>query len=177
MLAQDTVPLGGDPLWYYTVARNVAEGHGYVIDHDDKGLPVPGPGEPTAFWPPGYPLALAGVYSISGPTELPGRMFNAALGVLAIPLVFLIGRAIFETRTGLWGAAVFVLLPEPIMFSSLLMSEPLFTVLFLAALLVMVRQPRVRHAPAASALFGLLAGAAILTRGPGLLLLPAAALF
>ena len=52
----DALPLGGDPHWYYVVAQNVANGYGFVGTPHPVFGEVPGPGKPTAFWPPGYSL-------------------------------------------------------------------------------------------------------------------------
>jgi 4-amino-4-deoxy-L-arabinose transferase-like glycosyltransferase len=174
--SEETTIVGGDPLWYHTVATNIAEGRGYVIDWTDARLEVAGPGKPTAFWPPGYPIALGGVYKAFGVDVDAAQVFNALLGALAIPLVFLLGRTLAGDRVGLVGALICALLPEPIVASVLLISEFLFTVLFLAALVVLARRPRGSGVWAAVA-FGALAGLAVLTRGQGLVLLPVAVVF
>ncbi len=176
-LEQDYFPLGGDGRWYLVVAKNVAEGRGYVIDWDEDGHEVPGDGEPTAFWPPGYPLLLAGAFKLLGASMTTAKLLNAALGALAIPLVFLLGRALFDERTGLLGASLFAVLPEPVISSPLVLSEFPFTVLLLAALVVLLARPSPRPRPLAPLLFGVLAGLAVLTRGQGVVLIPLAGIF
>src|SRR3990172_4887742 len=61
VLYTDTIPLGGDPHWYYVVGINLAQGFGFVASANEL-FEVPGPGEPTAFWSPACPFALAGVF-------------------------------------------------------------------------------------------------------------------
>ena len=51
VLYTDTIPLGGDPHWYYVVGINIAEGNGFVAARNEL-WEIPGPGLPTAFWPP-----------------------------------------------------------------------------------------------------------------------------
>src|SRR6185369_12519992 len=59
-----------DMTWYDGVARRLLKGWGYIgVD-----------GAPTAAWPPGYPLLLAAVYSIFGPSLLAAKVTNALLG-------------------------------------------------------------------------------------------------
>lgn len=173
----DFFPLGGDGRWYLVVATNVAEGRGYVIDFDEHGREVVGEGEPTAFWPPGYPLALAGAIKLFGPGMQTAGLLNAAAEAATIVLIFLLGRSIAGTRAGLLAAGIYALLPEPVLSSEFAMAELPFTTLFLAALLVLVAACGPRLRPFAPLAFGLLAGLAILTRGEGLVLLPAALLF
>lgn len=177
VLHQDYFPLGGDGRWYLVVARNISEGRGYVIGWDGEGHEMTGLGQPTAFWPPVYPLMLAGAFKVFGISMTAAKLLNAALGALAIPLVFLLGRAVFDRRTALLGAAIFAFLPEPVLSVPVVLSEFPFTVLLLGALVVLVAAPPSRHRWLATLLFGLLAGLAVLTRGPGLVLVPVALLF
>jgi 4-amino-4-deoxy-L-arabinose transferase-like glycosyltransferase len=174
--AHDFFPLGGDGRWYLVVARNVAEGRGYVVAFDEHGREVAGAGEPTAFMPPGYPLALAGAFKVFGPGMTAATHLNIALEAATIGLVFLLGRSLANARAGLLAAALYALLPEPLFSSEFAISEFLFTTLLMAALAVLLgarRPPGLWPAVA----FGLLAGLAVLTRGQGIVLLPAAFLF
>jgi len=173
----DFFPLGGDGRWYLVVAANMADGRGYVIDFDEEGREVAGDGEPTAFWPPGYPLVLAGAMKLVGPGMTAVALVNVTAEAVTILLVFLLGRALAGARVGLLGAALYAVLPEPIFSAEFAMSEPAFTALFLSGLLVLAVNPGARLRPYAPLLFGLLAGLAMLTRGVGLVLLPTAALF
>ncbi|MBI4571285.1 MAG: glycosyltransferase family 39 protein [Chloroflexi bacterium] len=174
---QDFFPLGGDGRWYLTVARNVAEGRGYVIAFDEHGRELVGQGQPTAFWPPGYPFALAGAFKLFGPGMTAVELLNVAAEAASIVLIFLLGRRVAGTATGLLAAGLYALLPEPVLASQFAISEFVFTALFLGALglLVLAPWPQFRAAP--PLLFGLLAGLAVLTRGEAIILLPAAALF
>ncbi len=172
----DTIPLGGDPGWYYVVAINVAKGHGFVSNAQASlvGVEV-GPGEPTAFWPPAYSLVLAGYWKVAGIGIESAKVLNAVLGALTIPFVYLLGRELYGRRVALAGAALFAVFPNAIAWVPVLFPEQLFVLLFVAALWLLVAHPVPtveRWWPLAA--FGLLVGAATLTRGQGAVLVPIA---
>jgi 4-amino-4-deoxy-L-arabinose transferase-like glycosyltransferase len=146
---------------------------------DDQGYPPPGPiiapGGPSAFRPPGYPLFLAGVYAVTDDSAQAGRYANALLGAIAVLLIYLVARAIWSRRVGLWAAALAAVYP-PLAFLSLeLYSEPLFIDLLLGAVLAALayrRDPQTRWV----LLTGALGGLATLTRANAVLVLPLLAL-
>lgn len=174
----DTIPLGGDPRWYYVVGINLARGFGFVTSYDRYFLEVPGPGSPTAFWPPGYSFALAGVFKLFGVGWTSAKIFNAVLGALTVPLIYGLGSAIFNRRVGLLAAGVFALWPNAIAWVPLLFPEQLFTLLLLAALWLLVASPPTwRNHWLALLGFGLFTGLAMLTRGQGVVLIPVAAVY
>lgn len=175
----DTLPLGGDPSWYFSVARNIHEGDGFAADHLVY-TSTPIYDQPTAFWPPAYPYLLAGVWKAFGFSLMSAKVLNALLGAATIPFVFGLGVRIFESRkVGLTSAAVFALFPNGIAWLPLLFPEPMFILLFVAALWTLVAMPAdtPRQKALAAATFGLLAGLASLTRGQGIVLAPIGALY
>ena len=99
----DTIPLGGDPHWYYVVGINIAEGFGFVANRNEL-WEIPGPGEPTAFWPPGYPFALGALFKLFGQSIPSGQVLNAVLGAATVPIVYALGKRIFDHRVGLVSA-------------------------------------------------------------------------
>lgn len=183
VLYADTIPLGGDPGWYYDVAWNLANGNGYVADHllfTDH----PIIGQPTAFWPPAYSFTLAGFWKVLG-VEAPSqtaidaaKLFNALLSALTIPFVFGLGRQLFNERVGLGAAGLFAVFPNGIAWLPVLFTEALFILLVVVALWLLVSFPpasRRRWLPVAC--FGALVGLALLTRGQGAVLVPVAVLY
>jgi 4-amino-4-deoxy-L-arabinose transferase-like glycosyltransferase len=90
-------------------------------------------GRVTALRPPLYPLFLAAVYSIAGSNNyLAVRGLQACLG-LSLGLICLIwARTLFDRRTATLAAAICILYPTLLLFDFLLLSEILFTALFLA---------------------------------------------
>src|SRR5215204_6935304 len=84
--------------------------HPATADRESCGSMPPGANPPSAFRPPGYPFALAGLYAVSAP--LPGsrwtraRVTNALLGTLGVGLVGLIAARIWGRRVALAALAV-----------------------------------------------------------------------
>jgi len=130
-----------DSVWYDTTAQRLAEGKGYVFDPTVWKAPngdLIYPGEtdltPTALWPPGYPLTLAGVYKITGDSLWTARLLNVLFGALTAALVFLIAKKLFGRRPGIFAGFTLALLPSHILFTAVLLSETYFG--FLLALLL-----------------------------------------
>ncbi len=170
----DTIPLGGDPHWYYVVGINISEGFGFVANRNEL-WEIPGPGEPTAFWPPGYPFVLGALFTFVGDSITSAQVLNAVLSAATVPIVYALGRRIFDHRTGLISALLFAVFPNVIAGTPLLFPEPLFGLIFSAALLVILNtSPGSKGSWLPLAGLGFLIGLATLTRGQGALLFPIA---
>jgi 4-amino-4-deoxy-L-arabinose transferase-like glycosyltransferase len=162
----DYVPMF-DAADYDRHAVSIADGHGYPG-------PQMGPStQPTAFRPPLYPVALAGVHVLGGGWTAE-RVLGALFGVAAVLLSFLIARRLWGGSVAIVAAAILAVFPPLVILSATLLSESLFLLLMLGALLAVLQyrdDPRLRWALLAGALCGL----AALTRANGsLLVLPAA---
>ncbi|HUS82408.1 MAG TPA: glycosyltransferase family 39 protein [Dehalococcoidia bacterium] len=157
-----------DMTLYDYQAHALAEGDGY-IDYS---------GNPTAHWPPGYPAALAAVYHFTDDSLLGARLLNVVAGSLTVVLVYLLGARVFGRAAGLAGAALLAVFPNQVFYTSLVMTEPLFTALFVMILTLTAyaalgaKPPRLWHMVSIGALIGL----ASLVRGEALLLAPLVAL-
>lgn len=141
-------------------ARSIADGDGfpdsyYVVDRG-----------PSALRAPGYPFFLGGLYAVSGDRVALGRLANAALGALAVFLLYLISKRIWGRRIGLLAALLAAVFPPLVLLSRELLSEPLFIALELGMVLSVLEFRRLREWRWA-ALAGLLFGLAALTRNPG----------
>ncbi len=175
-LYADTYPLGGDPHWYFIVGINVAKGFGFVAPR--AGLyEIVGPGEPTAFWPPAYPLVLGAVFKLFGVGVTSAKGMNAVFGAATVPFVYALGAALFDRRAGFLACSLFAVFPNAIAWTPVLFPDELFTLLFVAGLWLVVAPPPALKPWMVAACFGLLAGVALLTRGEGAVLLPAAATY
>jgi 4-amino-4-deoxy-L-arabinose transferase-like glycosyltransferase len=158
-----------DAFEYDYTARSIAAGDGYPR----SGYLLQG--GPTAVRGPGYPYLLAGVYAVSGDSRAAGRLAGAALGALAVLLLYLIAKRIWGRRVGLAAATLAAVFPPLVLLSRDLVSESLFIALELGAVLCVLefRRTRIlRWAAAAGALCGLCA----LTRNTGFALLVPVAL-
>jgi 4-amino-4-deoxy-L-arabinose transferase-like glycosyltransferase len=115
-----------DPAFYDAAARALAAGKGYL----HLG------GQPTAEWPPGYPLLLAGIYKVFGHSIALVKLVNALAGAGTCLLAYLIARRTFNAAVGFAAALVLALFPSQIFWSTLVMTEVLSA--FLVALLIYV---------------------------------------
>jgi 4-amino-4-deoxy-L-arabinose transferase-like glycosyltransferase len=143
--------------------QQLADGNGY-IDYQ---------GNPTAHWPPGYPMTLAPLYYLFDNNTLSAPMLNVVLGGATVVLLYLLGLRLFNRRVGLTAALLLALFPNQVFFSSLTLTETLFTTILVLILVLVVylmlgqRAPRLWQV----GLIGALIGYAALVRGESLLLM------
>jgi 4-amino-4-deoxy-L-arabinose transferase-like glycosyltransferase len=155
-----------DTAWYRGSAHFFSLGEGYLNPYS---------GTPTAAWPPGYPAFLGGVFRIFGEGVWQTAGANVVLALLTVVVVYGIGLLLFDRRTALVAAGATALWPGQIFFTSLTLSEPLFTFLFALAVLLMLAVPRVRAWRGGLIIaFGAVTGLAVFTRGQAVLLIPLA---
>jgi 4-amino-4-deoxy-L-arabinose transferase-like glycosyltransferase len=157
-----------DTAWYRVAAHYFANGDGYVN---------PFTGTPTAAWPPGYPVALGSVFALFGEGVHQTAALNIALSLATIVVVYAIALRLFDRPTAVIAASALAVWPGQIYFSSLALSEALFTFLFALGVLLLLAVPsaRRRRLPLIAG-FGAVVALAALTRGQALLLIPLAVL-
>src|SRR5437764_1096723 len=149
-----------DTLFYHSTAQSLAEGRGFRAI--DRG--------PTAQWPPGFPFLLSLVYRVTGAHERAGLVMNAALGALTVPLLYALARDLFGRREAVFAGTALAVLPGQILWTDVLLAEVLYTFLLVGFFLMLARLP---VGGWSAAVLGLGVGALTLTRGEGLLLIPA----
>lgn len=180
VLRAETTPQGtADPAWYFAVASNLVDGHGFTVIFGDGGW-APGPGgTATALYPPGWPSTLATSFVLFGKSLITAKLVNVLAGVATVYLVYRIGELSLTRKTGLIGASLLALYPNHIIWSSTLFPDVYFTMWFAAAVFLLLRTQalRGRWAIAGAAALGIVTGVAALTRGQGVLLVPLAAVF
>jgi hypothetical protein len=157
-----------DETEYLAVARDLLAGRGWRFYASYPWLRAPL-----------YPLYLAGTLALAGGDAQLALLPNIALSLLQIYGLWLLGRALAQReqraeRSGLWAAAAGAGLLTLATFANLWMAETLWSCLWTATLLVLLRW---REAPGwrLAALAGGLAGLTTLTRSLPLLFLPALA--
>lgn len=133
-------------------------------------------GGPTAYRPPLFPLLLAGVYEAVGIGSQTtrwqsGRLLEAVLGTIAVALTFLIALRLWDRRVALISAAIAAISPPLVLVGSSVMSEPLFIVLVLAAVLTALVHRDCAHRCRWAIATAVLVGLAALTRSNGIALL------
>ena len=108
-----------DATLYFEAGRQIAAGEGFVTS----------PGVPTAYFPPGYPVILAGFFVLFGPKFLLPALINSVAGTATCWVTYKLGARAYGLRAGLIGAALLAFWPSHIYASSATMSETVFTFL------------------------------------------------
>lgn len=110
-----------DTFLYHTNAQSIAAGQGFR----------PPWGGVSAQWPPGYSLVLAAVYAICGVRPIAGELFNALAGAVGVVLLTVLVERVVNRRTAVVAGIAFAVMPGPIMWTDVLVSETLFTSMFI----------------------------------------------
>lgn len=152
-------PLDGrldDSLFYDAAAKALVAGKGYVHLN----------GQPTAQWPPGYPLLLAAVYKVFGHSLIAAKVLNAFAGAATCLLIYAIGAKVFNRKVGLLAAFILAVFPSQIFYSTLIVTEAISPAVFAALLLLVLTWTieRENPSPLRLLLLGVLFGAAALMR-------------
>lgn len=170
-VAQIDTPPFSDMADYETMALNLLEGKGLIMSELYK-----------AYRPPAYPLLLAGVYRFFGLDPLNVYYLQCVMSILTVLLVYLMAFHLFnlpkdsdqasvlprrispEPRTiALWSAVLFCFEETSIFFCGQMLTETLFTLLFVGWGYLLIRQVTRPSLPMAT-WAGILAGIGILTR-------------
>jgi 4-amino-4-deoxy-L-arabinose transferase-like glycosyltransferase len=124
---------GREPVYdaqaYAKIAANFEQGDGFTTGA--------GATQPSSNYSPGLPLAVAGVYAVTGVDERAARVVLALVGSLAVLFAYLIGRRLGGPLAGLIGAGALAVYPALLEYQGMLMGEPLAATLLSAAVLSM----------------------------------------
>lgn len=173
----DTEPYGLiDSQYYHATAQNIAEGRGYSVGFDDeRGFIAGDTSEATAFWAPGYPLALAPLYKLFGPDIRVAKAFNAVVGALTVVPIFYLARrlghaSLRSNDIGLLAASIFAVAPSLVFWTPTLFSETFF-MFCVASTLAVALWAGERGGVSACFIAGLTLAATAFVRSQGLLLI------
>ncbi|MEN8152189.1 MAG: glycosyltransferase family 39 protein [Planctomycetota bacterium] len=153
---------------YKEIATNVAAGEGIRFDVTREVDRRPKTITLRSLRPPLYPLALGGVFAVTGPGPIPGRLLSVALGTLSVLCFFGWARNVVGPRAAFFAALALAAWPAHLWSSGEMLTEPLFMALVCAAFWSLSAR---RILPP-----GVLLGLAVLTRPSALLLLAPAGL-
>lgn len=148
-----------DAAWYDLRAIALSQGHGYM-DAD---------GRPTAFWPPGWPMALSLVYARFGASAVALGLFNLVSAMATGALTLALARRLFGSEGAARAALLLLAIcPNAIAYVPLALTEVFYTALLLAGCWVLVSRQSALHLVTA----GLLLGMATLVKAQTLLVVP-----
>lgn len=149
-----------DADWYYSRAALLAHGLGYVGNH----------GQPTAFWPVGWPWLLSLAFRVGGVSVWTVGAVNWLAAALTAWLVLDLGRrwsgSELAARAGLLAWAVY---PNSILYVPLALTEVSYTALLLGGIWLLTT----RRGWAGALLAGLVFGVATLVKAQTLVIVPA----
>lgn len=118
-----------DAEWYYIRAVSLAAGRGYLDNA----------GQPTAFWPPGWPIALSLVFSQFGVSRVILGLFNLASAMLIGLITFALGRRLFGSEAAArFGLLLLAVYPNAIGYVPLALTEVFYTALLMAGCWIVV---------------------------------------
>jgi 4-amino-4-deoxy-L-arabinose transferase-like glycosyltransferase len=159
----DRAPQGfNDPIFYAIFSDRLADGDGYT-------RPT---GETFAYYPVGFPATVAGLKKAQ---DIVGadrsifsiKMMNGMFGAITAVLLYLLASRIFDRRTGVVAGSLLAVFPSQVYYTGTVLSEPLFTLMWIAALTVLLWKPWDRDGMPWYQLFGagVLLSYATMTRG------------
>lgn len=148
-----------DADWYYARADMLARGLGYVGQT----------GAPTAYWPPGWPLALSLAFRALGTSTITVGLFNLISAVVAAWLTYDLARRLFGSEAGARIALLLLAVyPNSILYVPLALTEVFYTTLLLAGCWLLIA----RKGAARLIVAGLVFGIATLVKAQTLVVVP-----
>ncbi len=123
--------LRDDASYYVEAAQGLASGKGYLLR-----------GQPTAYWPVGYPFFLSMIFRVSHGL-LWARIVQSVLSVAIVFMSFRLALRLYaREQPARLTALILALMPAQIAYPSLMLGEVLFTALTLAGSLLLVSSDR-----------------------------------
>lgn len=151
---------------------SIADAAGYellavnLLEHKVFSLSENPPYQPDLLRTPLYPLCISGIYSIFGHRPRIIIILQMSISALTALLVYVIGRKIYP-RIAFPGAILFGLSLNSAFYSTMLLTEVLFTFLLIAGIFLLVRSLD-SDSPLTTLFSGFLFGLSTLTRPIGL---------
>jgi 4-amino-4-deoxy-L-arabinose transferase-like glycosyltransferase len=177
----DRPPQGlNDPALYMLFSEFIADGKGYIRPPADFPGAYTGPNDPNlasaghaiAYYPVGYPATVGALKKAGdifgwGRSTFSVKMANGVFGAITSVLVFLLALRLFDRRVAVAAGLLHAVFPSQVYYTGAVLSEALFTMLWMAALLALLWHPWTRAGTRWPWLLGagLLLSAATMTRG------------
>ncbi len=148
-----------DASWYYTRAESLSQGLGYLSKT----------GAPTAYWPPGWSMALSAVFDVTGPSLWAAGLANFLCGIVIGWFTLDLGRKLFGSEAaGRIGLLLLAVYPNAVGYFPLVLTEVFYTALLLAICWLLVTKSGWLSLVCA----GLLLGVATLVKAQSLAVIP-----
>lgn len=160
-----------DAMDYAGIARNLAEGDGFISQYltplslIHQGIP-----QPDMWRAPLWPLVLSVFQLIFGFVDEASALGTGFFFILTAPLIFLLGRSLFSVTVGFVSTLIYLGSPQLLNYSISGMTEPMSIFLMVLMFLVLV-SPLLKNSWG-DVLLGLVIGLFYLTRYNALLFLP-----
>ena len=129
-LASVTYVPAADFEWYHRQAANLAQGQSVSTEW----------GQPTAFWPIGYPLILSVFYRLLGSELLIAQILNIILSCGITLLTFMLGREIFTEKIAKRAALLMAFLPSLTFYVIMPMADIPFSISVLILLYLSIKR-------------------------------------
>ncbi|MFN8017784.1 MAG: hypothetical protein U0P45_06645 [Acidimicrobiales bacterium] len=160
-----------DPTRYLGYAQAIRNGQGML-----EGLT----GQPTAYYPPGYPWFLGIVAWVTSPITdhiwMSAAVVQAFLGAASIALAAFVAHRLAGAWPAVVAAALYAFYPNLIFHTGVLLGETLYNFLFLAFLAVLLAKPwTVAFTWQRALASGVLLGLAVMVRPISLAVIPVVA--
>lgn len=155
--ADFAAPLSGDEPDYHLLAKNIAEGKGFVKEV----------GNPTAWRTPAFPAILAVIYTFNESTVFAKLVLIFLVSFSTIIIYFLSYSLLGKTAPAIISAIIWTILPTSLILSGGLLAECISVLLLALAFLItkLCLNKTQRLAFLGIAISGLLIGSAVLARG------------
>ena len=122
------------------------------------------PGHPTAMFAPGYPLLLAGVFTVTGPSFVVTKIVCVVLSVATVVLGGLAARELIGATAALVAALLLSIDPRQILLACLSASEHLAACTLFTFLWIMARSWKRRRGVPQAVIGGVALGVSALSR-------------
>ena len=145
---------------YHDFAKHIAAGDGYIRN-----------GQPTAWFPVGYPMFLSILYRLFGVHATVGQLANIIISLLIVLSTYCIANRLFSSSVARLSSLILAIWPNFSAYTGLLCSDLLFTAFLIAMLAVLICMKQDKSLP--FILIGLIFALATLTRtGIALFIIP-----
>jgi 4-amino-4-deoxy-L-arabinose transferase-like glycosyltransferase len=161
IIARAPIGVGGDASFYHSAANQLANGHFFYREIFSHAYP-------TALHPPLFSIVLTPVALLGGVHVLAQRVVGCVIGSISVVLIALLAARLGGRRAGVLAGSLAAVYPPLVTADGSLMSEPLYVLIVVLAMLLAISRPSTTQRAAS---IGAVIGLGVLTRTEAVLLL------